>query len=57
MRFLADMGISVRTVEWLRQQGVGGYGMEQTLDEQGTIAPLACPDGEIAVGESLRSDE
>jgi len=49
--------VQERCLYVFRQPEVGGYGMEQTLYEQDTIAPLAFPDCEIAVGEFLRSDK
>ncbi|MGF1568674.1 MAG: Uma2 family endonuclease [Nodosilinea sp.] len=51
------LDVQERCLYVLRQPEAGGYGMEQKLYEQETIAPLAFPDGEIAVREFLRSPQ
>ena len=49
------LDVQERCLYVFRQPEAGGYGMEQTLYEGDTVAPLAFPDCEIALREFWRS--
>lgn len=49
------LDVQERCLYVFREPGEEGYGAEQKLSEQDTIAPLAFPDCLIQVGEFLRS--
>ena len=46
MRFLADMGVSQRVVEWLRTQGHDAI----HLRDEGRVALLRQPNGRVLLG-------
>jgi Uma2 family endonuclease len=51
------LDVQERCLYVYREPGTTGYGLQQTLSEQDTIAPLAFPDCEVAIREFLRSGE
>jgi Uma2 family endonuclease len=51
------LDVQERCLYVYREPETTGYGVQQTLSEQDTIAPLAFPDCEVAIREFVRSGE